>query len=294
MNHTYSFSDGIQYLQKPIFFWIYRITFCNIKDKEPNTMNYQIHYREEVDSTNLWAKELAKQGAPEGTVTTAGSQTAGRGRRGRSWLSPPDTSIYMSLLLRPQIKPELASMLTLVMGLSTAQTIQKQTGLDAKIKWPNDIVVNKKKVCGILTEMQVFPQGIEYVIIGVGINVSQRTFPDEIANTATSLAIERELAVGKKEIFPEKAQIIDQVLECFFQNYERFLLDGSLKGLMADYNQMLVSRNREIRVLDPAGEYSGISTGINELGELLVQKVDGSVEAVYAGEVSVRGVYGYV
>lgn len=250
-------------------------------------MDYQIHHQKEVDSTNLWAKELASQGAPEGTVALADCQSAGRGRRGRTWFSPKDSSIYMSLILRPHIKPEQASMLTLVMGLSAAQACRDILNLEAWIKWPNDVVINKKKVCGVLTEMQVFPEGIQYVIIGVGINVNQTVFPDSIAETTTSLACEKGFELKKEEVMAA-------VLESFSRNYEIFLRTGTLRELMVKYNYMLISKDREIRVLDPVGEYSGVSGGINEKGELLVTKEDGTCAAVYAGEVSVRGVYGYV
>lgn len=250
-------------------------------------MNYQIQYRETVDSTNVWAKELARGGAPEGTAAVADRQSAGRGRRGRSWVSPPKSSVYMSLILRPQIRPDQASMLTLVMGLSVVQACRESLGLDAWIKWPNDMVINGKKVCGILTEMGMVSQEIDYVVVGVGINVNQQDFPEEIAETATSLSLEKGEKLSREEVRAA-------VLETFARNYEKFLQTGDLCRLMDEYNQVLINKDRSIRVLDPAGEYNGISGGINEKGELLVTKGDGTCVAVYAGEVSVRGVYGYV
>lgn len=266
---------------------------------ERKKLDYRICYEEEVVSTNVWAKELAEKGAPEGTVAAADCQKAGRGRRGRTWISPKGTSIYMSLLLRPQICPEQASMLTLVMGLSAAQAIRMTTELDAKIKWPNDIVIQGKKVCGILTEMQVFPHGIEYVIIGIGINMFQKSFPDEIAHTASSLLleIEREKAEGDQSIDVhglEKEILREKVLEQFQINYDCFLRKGTMLDLMEAYNRLLVNRNREVRVLDPVEIYTGIAQGIDSQGQLLVRREDGSVCTVYAGEVSVRGIFGYV
>ncbi len=250
-------------------------------------MNYQIQYREEVDSTNIWAKQLAKEGAPEGTLLLAERQTAGKGRRGRTWISPGGQSIYMSLILRPDIRPQQASMLTLVMGLSVVQACRDMLNLDAWIKWPNDMVVNGKKVCGILTEMSMSGSSIDSVIIGTGINVNQTGFSEEIAGTATSLAIEKGKEIDRK-------QVLDAVLEVFARNYELFLQTGDLQNLTETYNQVLINKGKEIRVLDPTGEYNGISHGINEKGELLVTKEDGTCEAIYAGEVSVRGVYRYV
>lgn len=279
-------------------------------------MNVQIQCRDIVDSTNLWAKEAAMQGAPEGTLLVADQQSAGRGRRGRSWSSPPRESIYMSLILRPVIRPEQASMLTLVMGLSVVQAVRELFGLDAWIKWPNDMVINGKKVCGILTEMSVSAEGIQHVIIGTGINVNGTVFEEEITKTATSLLLETAVLnrcdsldenadfVGK--VKPQgsgsvdqiekldRRQIIDAVMDAFSRNYAKFLETGDLQKLVQEYNNVLINRGKEIRVLDPAGEYNGISGGINAQGELLVTKEDGTCVSVYAGEVSVRGVYGYV
>lgn len=250
-------------------------------------MQYQIQYQEVVDSTNDWAKRLAKEGAPEGLVCMADTQTAGRGRLGRQWASPAGDSISMSLLLRPQISPSQASMLTLVMGLSVVQACRSLLGVDAWIKWPNDMVIHGKKVCGILTEMTLQGSQIDAVVIGTGINVNQTDFPEAIQATATSLALEYGQNMDRREV-------LDAVLAAFERNYELFLQTGDLRSLQEAYNQVLINRGNEIRVLDPKGAYNGISGGINENGELLVTKEDGTCEAVYAGEVSVRGVYGYV
>lgn len=248
---------------------------------------YLILHRETVDSTNDWAKEEARLGALEGTVLTANMQTVGKGRRGRSWESPAGTSIYMSLILRPQIAPEKASMLTLVAGLSVVQTIREQLGLEAMIKWPNDAVIFGKKICGILTEMNVGASGIEYVVVGIGINVNTGAFPEELADKATSLWLE----YGKQI---DRQALLEAVLDSFFKNYELFLEKQDLSLLLEAYNSVLVNRQKSIRVLEPEHEYDGISGGINEKGELLVTREDGTEVAVYAGEVSVRGIYGYV
>ena len=152
-----------------------------------------IVYYDSVDSTNLRIKQMGDEGAPEGTLAVADKQTAGRGRRGRSWDSPSGSSIYMSLLLRPKIEPDQAPMLTLVMALSVAEGIMdcgdSCGNPDVKIKWPNDIVYQGKKLCGILTEMSADMDQIHYVIVGIGINVQMTDFPKEIQNTATSLKL---------------------------------------------------------------------------------------------------------
>lgn len=244
-------------------------------------------FYEELGSTNLQAKLDAENGAKEGTLIVADMQTAGRGRRGRMWSSPPGTNVYFTLVLKPDYQVELASMVTLVMGLAVAQGIRETCGIEAYIKWPNDIVVKGKKVCGMLAEMSTERDFIHYVVMGVGINVGQQDFPQEIAQTAACL----EQACGHKV---SRAELLVNVMKAFEHYYDIFRRDGSLTGLLDQYNELLAGRDGEVRVLDPKGEYQGISRGISSTGELLVEREDGTVETVYAGEVSVRGIYGYV
>lgn len=249
-----------------------------------------LHYFNETGSTNIDAKRYAEEGEPHGTTVVAEMQTAGRGRRGRLWQSPAGSAIYMTILLKPQFVPDKASMLTLVMALSVADAIVEVTGLSAGIKWPNDIVVNKKKVCGILTEMNVELDYIQFVVIGVGINVNNNSpeeFPEEIRQTATSLKIESGMQISR-------AALLERVLAHFEKNYNIFTRRLDLSALMEAYDARLLNLNAEVRVLDPKGEYTGIARGINPAGELLVEKENGEVVPVYAGEVSVRGLYGYI
>lgn len=244
-------------------------------------------YYDETDSTNTQAKTLAEYGGAHGTLVVADKQCAGKGRRGRSWSSPSGSSIYMSLLLKPDMNPNKASMLTLVMAQSVAEAIREQEGLDAKIKWPNDIVIGGRKVCGILTEMSAEVDYIHYVVIGVGINVNMEEFPEEIRATATSLRIEQGHEV-------KRAELIACVMRRFEEHYQLFIKTGDLSGMRDVYNALLVNRDREVCVLEPQNEYRAHAIGINENGELLVRREDGEVTAIYAGEVSVRGIYGYV
>lgn len=246
-----------------------------------------VFYYEETDSTNTRAKALAEEGAAHGTLVTADGQNAGKGRRGRVWESAPGGNIYMSLLLKPQIAPVQAPMLTLVMALSVAEALREETGLEIGIKWPNDLVLGGKKLCGILTEMSLEEDHISYVVSGVGINVNCDKFPGEIADKAASLRTES----GKEW---NRAGIIVRVMEKFEKNYEIFALDQTLAGLEERYNAFLLNKGKEVRVLDPKGEYTAFAFGINEKGELLVEREDGRCEAVFSGEVSVRGIYSYV
>lgn len=249
----------------------------------------KIYHYDKTGSTNIDAKRLAEEGAPHGTTVVAEQQNQGRGRRGREWESPAGTAVYMSIVMKPDFAPDKASMLTLVMALSVAEAITELTGLEAVIKWPNDIVVNKKKVCGILTEMSAELDYIHYVVIGVGINAnnSLSEFTEELRKTATSLKIESGKSVSR-------AAMVERVLFYFEKNYDIFVRKLDLSELQEAYQKHLINLNADVKVLDPKGEYNGIARGINTTGELLVEKEDGTIEAVYAGEVSVRGLYGYV
>ena len=239
-------------------------------------------------STRWLGKSLvAEKGALEGTVILAARQTAGKGRRGRSWESPRGTGIWMSFLLRPEFEPAHASMLTLTAAMAVAQGIRRATGLDCQIKWPNDIVINGKKLCGILTEMSTEDNQIRYVVVGIGINVNIREFPEEISSTATSLLLESGHSV-------RRAVLVDHVLRAWEEYYTEFLKTLDFQNLKKEYNACLVNNGRQVQILAPQGAWTGVSLGIDREGQLLVEKPDGSIEPVVSGEVSVRGVYGYV
>lgn len=242
-----------------------------------------------TDSTNTRAKQLAEEGAVHGTLVVANMQTAGKGRRGRSWQQEEGSVIAMSLLLRPVFSPDKASMLTLLAAHSVAGAIEAVTGLPAAIKWPNDIVINRKKTVGILTEMSlgVEQAAIDYIVIGIGINVNNTAFPEDIRDMATSLYLEKGERVSRSVLIAESMRRLEA-------DYEAFLETEDLSAILQDYNAHLISMNKEVRVLDPKGEYTGISRGMDAQGELLVERADGELIKVYAGEVSVRGLYGYV
>lgn len=244
-------------------------------------------YYDSTDSTNTRARQLAEEGAPHGTLVVADSQTAGKGRRGRRWEAPVGTGIWMTLILRPNIEPQNASMLTLVAAMATAEAIRSQTGLEAVIKWPNDIVCGGKKVVGILTEMSTEAEWIRYVIVGIGINVNIEGFPGELGKTATSLKLELGRSV-------KRSPLIVAVMKAFEKYYGLFEASGDLSGMADTYNLWSANTGRQVRVLDPAGEYQGEALGIDSQGALLVKCSGGEVKSVISGEVSVRGVYGYV
>ena len=240
-----------------------------------------------IDSTNTKAQELAEKGYPSGTLVVADKQESGKGRRGRSWVSPSGTGIFMTLMIKPDINPNNASMLTLVAALAVAKAITSVTGEEALIKWPNDIVVNGKKVCGILTEMNAQFDYINHIVVGIGINVHNESFPEEISQMASSLMIE---AGGKRF---HRAQIIAETMSYFEQYYDTFLKTQDLSALVREYDKLLVNRNKSVRVLDPKEPFDGKAMGITPKGELIVDTWE-SRKLVSSGEVSVRGIYGYV
>lgn len=246
----------------------------------------EIYYFDSIDSTNTKAKELAEEGHPSGTLVVADRQTAGKGRRGRSWESPTGIGIFMTLMLKPEINPNHASMLTLVAAMATTRAIRRVTGVPAMIKWPNDIVMNGKKVCGILTEMSAQFDYINHIVIGIGINVHNEDFPEEIAKTASSLYLESGQHI-------HRASLIEAFLEEFEDVYAEYLKTEDMEGLQKEYDAMLVNRGRQVRVLDPKEPFEGKAMGITKKGELIVDTWE-SRKLVSSGEVSVRGIYGYV
>lgn len=247
-----------------------------------------VRYKKQTGSTNEDAKELSGNPNAHGILVVADNQLSGKGRRGRIWADNGDEGIAMSLLLKPEFEPNKASRVTLIMALAVAEVLNQLTEGEVKIKWPNDVIINKKKVCGILTEMGLTDDGkIDYVVIGVGVNVNQKMFPEEIAATATSLFIEN----GERAL---RSDIILGIMDYFEYYYDLFVECGDLSPIVSMYEGYLINKNEKVKVLDPKGEYIGTATGINDFGELIVQKDNGQFVRVDSGEVSVRGVYGYV
>ena len=245
-----------------------------------------VHFAKETDSTNEWIKRLSQDGADHGALAVAEFQSAGKGRLGRKWQAEEGSSVMMSLLLKPDFSPQFASMLTIVMGLSIAQAIEKMN-VPVSIKWPNDVVASRKKICGILTEMRLDGMKIRDVIIGTGINVDQEYIAPELQDKATSLYLE----TGKHY---ERTDLISLVMEAFEENYEKFIQTCDLSEMLNEYNRLLANRNQQVRILDQKEPWEGTAMGINEQGELLVKDREDRIRTVRAGEVSVRGLYSYV
>ena len=247
-----------------------------------------IQYFDKTDSTNNQAKLAAEKNAPEGTLFVAECQTGGRGRRGKTWESPAGSGIWMSLLLRPDISPESASMLTLVLAVAMVDAINEEVQ-DAKcyVKWPNDIVLNNRKISGTLTEMSAEMDSIHYVVIGIGINVNTTDFDESIKDMATSIY----LGTGKKV---KRSNIIAAFSHSFKKYYEAFLKTQNLTYIVDRYNELLINKGRTVKAIYANKELVGEALGINKDGELIIKTEDGCETAIRAGEVSVRGLYGYV
>lgn len=247
----------------------------------------KIVYYEATDSTNLRAKEEAEGADSHGLLVVTDSQEAGRGRRGRSWACEKGTALAMSFVLKPKLRSEKLSMLTLIAAVAVSRAVETVAGLSNEIKWPNDIVIHGRKVCGILTEMSTQEDYVNHVVVGIGVNVNASQFPEEIQDMAGSLFTE-----GGKKI--KRARLLAAILEEFEKLYEQFEQTENLSFMQEEYNQKLVSMGKEIKVVSYDGERRGRSGGINEAGELYVTFEDGTQELVCSGEVSVRGLYGYI
>ena len=254
---------------------------------ETGWMGQNLYFFDKIDSTNLEAKRLADGGAPEGTLVVADCQQSGRGRLGRVWTSPAGCGLWMSMVLKPAFSAQQASMVTLVTAMAVMDAIEEVSGVQVQIKWPNDLVVQGRKVCGILTEMSMEEGRISFIVPGIGINVNNDHFPEELSEKAISLAMLTGSTLSR-------AALAGAVCRSFEKYYADFLEHGNLAGMMDAYNERLVNRNQQVVISDGAGSFKCLSEGIDETGALLVQREDGRKEAISSGEVSVRGVYGYV
>ncbi|MEW6273286.1 MAG: biotin--[acetyl-CoA-carboxylase] ligase [Thermodesulfobacteriota bacterium] len=244
-----------------------------------------IVHRDAVDSTNRLAAELARGGAPEGTVVIAEQQTAGRGRLGRTWASPANVNLYCSIVLRPAVPPLEVPRLTLVAGLAVAQAIAA-TGeqLAPQIKWPNDVLLDGRKVAGVLTELEAEAERVRFVIVGIGVNLNaaRGDFPRELARKATSLA----LATGERV---DRAAFTGRLLGALETAYEVFRTRG-FAALRARYEAFHCLPGRRVSI-DGRPPTSGVVRGVDDDGALLVETKGGEVRRVVAGEVTLRGTY---
>ena len=235
-----------------------------------------------VSSTNDWAGDMSGKAA-DGSVFLAERQTKGRGRRGKIWDSPLKEGLFFSVLLYPPIAPCQVMRITLCAGLAVCKGVYDVTGIMPGIKWPNDIVLNGKKLCGILAEMRAEAERIVHVVIGIGMNVNQRSFPEELKEIATSLRMHTDREWDRNQL---AAAVCSRLEE-----YEQLLAEDRLP--IEEYRSLCVTLGREVRVSSVLEEYQAKAVDITEGGELVVELPDGRKKTVGAGEVSVRGLLGY-
>lgn len=241
-----------------------------------------------IESTNTTARELARQGAPHGTVLIADHQTGGRGRRGRSFHSPAGSGIYMSVILRPRCAPQQIMHLTCASAVAMCDAVEAATGLRSGIKWTNDLVCGKRKIAGVLTELGFDNRGnVDFAVVGIGINCCQQEadFPEDIRRIAGSLA-----SVTGQKI--DRALVAAAMMDALFR-MDAKLLTGKAHTLNR-YRQDCITLGQEISLVRGEEVRHGTALDIDEDGALIVRFSDGQISAVNSGEVSVRGMYGYV
>ncbi|ADL07649.1 biotin--[acetyl-CoA-carboxylase] ligase [Thermosediminibacter oceani] len=240
----------------------------------------KIYYYPATASTNEEAKKLAGEGAHHGSLVIAEEQTGGKGRMGRVWLSPPRVGIWMSIILRPVIQPYEAPRITMTGAVAAAKAIRERTGVTCHIKWPNDILVEGKKVAGILTEMSADIDGINYVVMGIGINVNNDDFPGELKEIATSLKI----AKGEAQ---DRLDILTGFL-FRFEDYYNCLEAGEFKKILEEWRLLCCNLGRRVRVVGRNFTVEGIALDVDDDGALLVRSENGRVERILSGDVSLR------
>lgn len=264
------------------------LTFEEIKNfLSTEYIGKNIIYYDSTGSTNSKAKELAELGQEHGTVVISEEQTTGRGRLGRSWVSPKYKGIWMSMILRPNIITENISQITLLGAAAVQKAIMKM-GINTKIKWPNDIVLNGRKVCGILTEMSGEVDHINYLVMGIGINVNfeEEDFPEELKNIATSLTLES----GK---YIDRKLLISNVLNTFEVLYNDFVKNGDIAETIDICRKNSILIGKEIQLVNRGKVTTAKAIDISDQGELVILNCHGSIENIVSGEVSIKGVYGH-
>lgn len=257
------------------------------------TVGKEVQFFNTIDSTNNYAKKLAAEGCVDGMAVIAGQQTSGRGRLGRNWVSPPDKGIYITIVLRPDMAPAQTQIFTLAAAVATVKAISRAVGIRLGIKWPNDLVADGKKVCGILLEMSSEADRVNHIVIGIGINYSQSVeeFPVDLRNKAISL----KMAVRGTEASGTigKLSVIRYVLREMDEAYQ-LVMDGRQNEILDLWREYSVTIGREVRFMLRDIEYTGTAVDITTDGKLTVDCSDGARRELYSGEVSVRGIYDYI
>lgn len=250
-----------------------------LSELKTETFGRIIHYFDEVDSTNTRAHTFVKQGAAEGTLIIAEQQTAGRGRMGRPWHSPKGKGLWMSLILKPQIPLHFTPHLTLLVAVALCRSIRQQTQLAVGIKWPNDLLIDGKKISGILLESSAEDEKLQYVIagVGIGVNLSPEDYPEELKGVATSLAIEAGEKINRSALL----QHFMLELESMYKVYH----EQGFTPIKLLWEALSVSLNKQVRTMTPQGLKTGFAEGIDDSGALIVREENGSLTKWYSGNI---------
>lgn len=250
------------------------------KGLKTKTFGNKIYTFQTIDSTNNCAKAVANVGAAEGIVVIAEEQTAGKGRLGRSWQANPGENLTFSLLLRPQVPPEAINLLPLYVAVAVAQAIERTTNLKVECKWPNDLLINKKKVAGILIEGSMQQNTVEYIVIGLGINVNQTQFPKELLQKATSLRLESNHEIDRVKLFKE-------IILSLEANYKPSV-DTRFQSVVPFWLDHATMINKPIVVSEQGNVITGIVKGLSKEGGLILQTKE-TEKTLFAGDVTILG-----
>jgi BirA family transcriptional regulator, biotin operon repressor / biotin---[acetyl-CoA-carboxylase] ligase len=239
---------------------------------------HHIHWEYEVSSTNTLALQLAEKGSPEGTVVVSETQKQGRGRMGRTWISQPESGVYVSLILRPKFVPMKAPCITFMSAIALVEALEQTFGIQARIKWPNDVMIHGKKVAGILTELKAEMEGIHYVIVGIGINANNRKFPTSLQDKVTSLAIERGEEISRVKL----VQTLLQKLEHWYLT----TTNQSMEQTFERWRELSCTVGHRVEVNVGDEVFKGIATRLGQDGSLYVQLDSGAEKQILAGDVT--------
>jgi len=243
-----------------------------------------------IDSTNTYARQIALEGAADRTAVIADCQTAGRGRMGRSFQSPRGKGVYLSVLFRPDLPPERLMPVTALAGLVVCDAVERLCGVRPGLKWPNDPVLGNRKLCGVLTEMALEGETgrVQHLVVGIGINVlhTPEDFQEEVAEIATSLQMELGKSVSRSRLTALLLEELDRVYEA--------LRSGNLEAYLASYRRDCVNLGKTVQLIGPEGRETVTAVDVDEAFGLVVRTPEGDEKTVRSGEVSVRGLYGYV
>ncbi|MCR5653086.1 MAG: biotin--[acetyl-CoA-carboxylase] ligase [Ruminococcus sp.] len=250
---------------------------------ETKLIGKKIYVLDTIGSTNEYLKDLGSKGAEAGTVVLAREQTAGKGRLGRTWQTKKDDGVALSVLLRPEKAPAEISSITPLTGLAVCRAINDFCKLDSRIKWPNDIIVGKKKLVGILTEMSAEFDRVDYTVTGIGINVGHTSFPADIAHKATSILLETGRHIDRNKF----AAFVLKYLETEIVG-NHYTLSGTS---VFDYQSLCATVGRSVTFARGRRKISGMAVGISNSGELEVMLSNGTIANVNSGEVTVQGIY---